>query len=371
MNRRRSTLFRILPVLAAALLAAGCAPASQLPGVDPELAEIEAEKQRELVLEERFGFKKKLHRVAYPILMHSAELCGDTTHYRAGFDAVNINYFSTEFRKAARSVFNFDKSWRVISVAPGSAADRAGLKKGDIFVGVGEWSMTEHRGVWDDAVEKIEEYAEEQDSAVVHIVRGGENFSLTLQPDKVCDYGFSVGTDSIVNAFADGENTVYEIGMMKFAQKDEELAVVVGHEFAHNLMGHISKGKINTTIGSVFDLLIQGATGIGTGGLFAEIGNAAYSQGFEAEADYVGLYMTARAGIDVSDAPNFWRRMGVNHPGSIKSNHASSHPASPERFVALEKTVEEINGKRARNEPLIPNEAPTPEPQPSKPGDKN
>ena len=79
-----------------------------------------------------------------------------------------------------------------------------------------------------------------------------------------------------------------------------------------------------------------------------------FSQLFEAEADYVGLYLVARAGYMVKDAPKFWRRMGIAHPASIHSNHAASHPGTPEWFVALEQTVVEILEKRVVGKKLLP-----------------
>lgn len=45
----------------------------------------------------------------------------------------------------------------------------------------------------------------------------------------------------------------------------------------------------------------------------------------------------------------------VEHPGSIKTNHTASHPSSPERFVAIEATEQEIYTKQAEGLPLVPN----------------
>jgi hypothetical protein len=47
--------------------------------------------------------------------------------------------------------------------------------------------------------------------------------------------------------------------------------------------------------------------------------------------------------------------MGVKHPGSINKNHAASHPSSPERFVAIDGTIEEINQKKTNGLELMPN----------------
>jgi predicted Zn-dependent protease len=37
--------------------------------------------------------------------------------------------------------------------------------------------------------------------------------------------------------------------MLRFTGKDDELAVVVAHEIAHNAMGHIDAKKKNATLG--------------------------------------------------------------------------------------------------------------------------
>ena len=55
-----------------------------------------------------------------------------------------------------------------------------------------------------------------------------------------------------------------------------------------------------------------------------------------------------------SGAANFWRRMAAEHPSSIKQNINSSHPATAERFLALEKATSEIAEKQKNSQPLTP-----------------
>ncbi len=83
-------------------------------------------------------------------------------------------------------------------------------------------------------------------------------------------------------------------------------------------------------------------------------GGGAFSKGFEFEADYASLYIAARAGHDVKSAPNFWRRMAAEHPKSLEKGFLASHPSTPERFVAMEKTIQEIKEKQKLGKPLIP-----------------
>ena len=122
-----------------------------------------------------------------------------------------------------------------------------------------------------------------------------------------------------------------------------------------NTMRHIDAKRLNALGGFVIDMLIAVLGGVDTQGMFTRNFAMAYSQEFESEADYVGLYMCELSGYDITEAAYFWRRMGVKHPGSIAQNHAASHPSSPERFVSIEDTVKEIERKKAAGEILRPN----------------
>jgi predicted Zn-dependent protease len=67
------------------------------------------------------------------------------------------------------------------------------------------------------------------------------------------------------------------------------------------------------------------------------------------------MYIMARAGMDLDNAPEFWRRMGSRNPRSIEDNYLASHPSTPERFVALEESIREIKLKQESAQDLMPN----------------
>jgi len=120
---------------------------------------------------------------------------------------------------------------------------------------------------------------------------------------------------------------------MEFANRDEELALVVGHELAHNTMGHIRKSIQNY-------ILLSG---------FA----TRYTRPFESEADYVGLYYMARAEYSMDGVEKFWRRLGVKNPKSIV--RAKTHPITPGRLLSIRAAAEEIQSKKQEGTDLIPN----------------
>lgn len=179
-----------------------------------------------------------------------------------------------------------------------------------------------------------------------------------------CSYRFELDKENPgPNAYADGERIVVSPAMMRFTQNENELAVVLAHEYAHNAVGHPAKTQQNATLGTLVGLAIDSVAnsqGVGTGGAFTQLGGQVgvlrYSQAFEKEADYIGLYIVDAAGFDAARAADFWRRMAQQSPESIR--FASTHPTTPERYLLLTKTYREIESKRQIGMPLLPEKLP-------------
>lgn len=173
------------------------------------------------------------------------------------------------------------------------------------------------------------------------------------EEDRACDYPVTVWEEPTINAFATGSKIFITSGMIKFCKSDDELALVLGHELAHNTMSHIDAKRGN---GLLMSFLIDGPiialTGVNPG-IGRNIGEGMHSQGFESEADYVGMYNTARAGFDIDGVSDLWRRMATEHPTAIYT--ATTHPTTANRFVVLEATRDEINAKKAAGQQLEPN----------------
>jgi len=169
-----------------------------------------------------------------------------------------------------------------------------------------------------------------------------------------CYFPVEVVDSPLINAATNGEKVVFYKGIMRTLTTDEELAVVLGHEYAHAMLLHINKRQSNMLLGLVVDVLIAGTTGVDTGGTFSEIGGKAYSKDFELEADYAGLYLAHRAGYDISQAANVWRKMAIDNGAATIKNYNSTHPSSPKRFLAQENTYSEILDKEINGLPLLP-----------------
>ena len=82
----------------------------------------------------------------------------------------------------------------------------------------------------------------------------------------------------------------------------------------------------------------------------------------ELAADRLGLYMAARAGYDISPAPDFWARIAAERPHDIVLNVSREqrggkdgpHGRIAERIVQMRKVIHEIVAKRAEGRPLDP-----------------
>lgn len=350
-----------------AALAAGCAPGSKLPQISEEAAKREREIQQELAFEQFYDNNRRVHVITYPLLKASAALCGDDTARGMGLFITNKHGFKKDYWAAAARVAGLGDQLMIAAVAPESAGERAGVREGDLLETVNGWQAPKGKGAHDKLGEKLNEIAKAKADPVLTIRRGSDTLTMTLNTDVVCNYTYTATEKSVVNASADGKNLRVEAGMLRFLPNDDDLAIIVGHEIAHNVMGHRSKKTANYALGSVVDILFAGF-GINTQGAFGNIGARAFSQEFEAEADYVGLYIIGRAGRRIDNAPQIWRRMALDDPSSIEESLLGTHPSNPERFLALEKTIAEIKAKQAAGKPLLPEkEEPTAAPVPTPP----
>ena len=366
--RARSRYLLVAGVVLCGLLTA-CAPTTQRVKVNSAATETEARKQRQVALQAYLEDQKRLLRVSYPLLTKGSDLCGDDIRYTTGMALANSStLLGEQFKETAEANYELTDAVQVVYVISGSAADKAGIRAGDVISQIGMWQPTGTGAEsLKQALNELQKQASNGQALRLDVVRKtqgktqgqlqgqGVGQSLLLKPDRACSYPVVLGNGDEVNAYADGKQVIVQRGMMRFAASDTELGLVISHEIAHNSMSHMRSKMTNYALGSILDIAAQIFLKIPTQGLFGSLGGNAYSQDFEAEADYVGLYILAQAGGNIEEAPQFWRRMAALSPSAIQSSHMSTHPATPERFVALEETVKEIRAKQRAGLPLTPN----------------
>ncbi|MBA4142832.1 MAG: M48 family metallopeptidase [Nitrosospira sp.] len=147
-----------------------------------------------------------------------------------------------------------------------------------------------------------------------------------------------------LNAFCmPGGKIMFYSGLInRLKLTDEEIAVVMGHEVAHALREH-SREQVSQAIAAQTALglgaavfgLSQNATtlaGIGYETLLA----THFSRTDEAEADRIGLELTARAGYNPRAGVTLWQKMMSAKSGGQMPEFLSSHPADSTRVQQVE-----------------------------------
>lgn len=286
---------------------------------------------------------ERVARVAFQLSKASAPLCPEQRQ-SAGWALHAANLYSRELRPLAESRFGLEGDRPgVLAAPPGSAASQAGLRAGDLIVEVAGEGLTRGPTDRDPAYEGFAANVARLDAALargpaeITIRRDGLTSSIVVRPELACGYDVQLNPSDELNARADGRRLFISTALAGFAQSDDELAVILGHELAHHVLGH----REWDDVGGVGRTQNTGREDVSGG-----------AGGKEQQADRVGLYLLARAGYDPAVAAPFWRRFGesnwrVRYP---QLEHASAGT----RARRLDEVRAEIEAKRAAGEALLP-----------------
>jgi len=324
-----------LPSPAAVQAPAATTAPTRPPAWDKSLAGLRADDQR-------------VADVAYRIATANAELCSDVGPL-SGLVLQSALEYSPRLRVAAQAMFHLDDRPAVEAVAAGSPADAAGLRPDDVLVAVGDSALATPAPPPSAPDARPASYAPVADAlgritdalaagpARVTVLRNGEALTVTLSPVRGCAYDAQVIPGPGLEASADGRHVYISTAMVSYADSGDRLALVLGHEFAHDLLHH--RARLD-------------AKGFARG-VLGNLGSSPASLVLvEKEADYVGLYLAARAGYGIEAAPDFWRQFPA-----AATDFDWTHPGIAERVAALAATRDEIDRKRAAGQPLLPTPA--------------
>ena len=333
----------LLPALLILALACACAPKTVRPGIDPKAVGEEAERQKELAFKEIKRKQERISMVSGRLFRANAPLCKDT-RLAAGYAMASASLVQDGLRDAYKRVYGCGDLPKIFMVDPDSAAEKAGLRIGDEIVAADGKAIT--------TAEEAKAFIRggkdlaKKGSWTLTISRNATRQDVTITPEPICDMDVTISDSNEINAFAaSGNRITVTKGMMDFAASDDDLALVVGHEMGHLSMEHLKARMGNSIPGAILDGLLLVLLRVNTGGAMAQATAGAFSQDFELEADYVGLYFSHRAGFKIADAADFWRRMAIANPKAIATG-GGTHPSTPERYVAIEAARQEIEKKR-------------------------
>ncbi len=357
-------------VLFGVTLLAGCASTHTSP---PVVAAADVDKERVVLqaqaLETTLVRLQRVQSLAWPILKTNADLCGKTVRPSLGLSLVDVKALAAMaggLRAEDVASTGFADRIYVAAVAAGGPADKAGIKAQEQVIEVGA-VPTAGKSLATVAADLATIMKAAKTISLKIAAPHAEPRDILVAPETICNYPVRLLNSETINAFADGSKITMLKGMTKVAG-DPQLRLVIAHELAHNIMRHPQKivrnaaisggwllGPVAAELGWILD---EGADVIGqkppvsfeSRGI--QLTTWPYGKSFEREADYVGMYLLARSGADLSEVETLFSTFASEHPGNTWVG--LSHPTTPERLLTVKATRVEIEDKRKEGKPLLP-----------------
>lgn len=306
--------YRLLPLVILAATATATA-AQPDPGVDDGLAALRQQDAR-------------VNAIAFRLATANVELC-TAKGPQSGLLLQDAHEYGPKVRAAAIHDLGLSGAPSIEAVAPGSPAAQAGLQPGDTLLSINSARFYLSPPKPDapatnailDRERDLLDGALAIGPATVEFLRAGKPMRASIAPVPGCAYRFELYPSPKLEASSDGRRVLISSAFTRFADRDDDLAVLLGHEMGHNILDHVAH-----------------PTG------------SARSR--ERAADYWGAYLAARAGYDVLGAVTLWRRVGED--SWIQNFAVFGHPSPTARSRAMEAVAAEIRAKRAAGQPLVP-----------------
>lgn len=227
------------------------------------------------------------------------------------------------------------KSTAVYLVITTGPAAQAGLRAGDTLAKINGAPVT--------SANVIDLINTALDAPATLTLTLGDGRTLRFDERDGCGFGAGVEASEALDSYADGTNVSVASALVQFAPTDDELALVVAHELAHNYLRH--KRRLDAA-----------HVHRGLRGLFDDSARAVRAT--EEEADVFALYLMAGAGYEIAAAPGFWRRFGAHTGLGVLSD--GTHPGTRARIALAERTIAAIRAQHAAHMPLTPPMLPQP-----------
>ena len=333
--------FRQLPLIAALLLGACTTTPDRVTPVTQTPSPVSVTGGLAKYMDER----ARVERVGYRLRKAAAADCAERKQTKADIGVVVwslANFQNAEDRARLTNDFNLTNAVTVALAVDGAPAATAGVRNGAIVTQVNGEAVGEGKGATERYIARAATAAK-QGAFRLKLADGSD---VAVTPDTVCEFPTLLVRSNDVNAAADGSLLAITSGLLELTQSDDEVALILGHELAHNVLRHLELVKTaKPAPGSLLDAFSKSTIG----NAVAATINRPFSVQFEKDADRASLFFMARAGYDIDTAKGFWKRL--NETLKAKSV-AATHPTGPERLRAIETTVAEIKAKQKAGEPL-------------------
>lgn len=252
--------------------------------------------------------------VAYRLATANVALCPNQTP-QLGFSIHALAQYGGAFRASAKSVFGLGEDPAVLAIVPEGAAALAGLAVGDALLGIGATRLIKtglgtkqsYDGVR--AAESALDNGPKTRPLKLTIRRDGVEQVINVFAKPGCASRVVVEPGGKLNAYADGTYVKLTSAVAEYAADEGELAAIIAHEMAHNLLGH--QARLDAVGRSRANILET-----------------------EIEADTFSVRLLAGAGYDPLVAARFWARFGKKTGAGIFAT--GTHLRTKARVALLE-----------------------------------
>lgn len=224
------------------------------------------------------------------LALNNADSCPVKAPLR-GFLIHHIGQYAPALRDAARQAFGLGERVEILALVPESAAERAGLRFGDALVALNGTLLDLPATPRSASFAPVAEVEARLDAALaagqveLDIRRDEQQRTIRFVAEPACPALVEVLPGRKLNAWADGKRVQMTTAVIDQTRDDDELAFVIAHEMAHNILGHAARLKAGKR-------------------------KVALIREHEAEADRLAVRMLAGAGFDPLAASRFWARFG-------------------------------------------------------------
>lgn len=271
--------------------------------------------------------------VMYHLAIANRLGCPDALAPQPGFALHGITQYGPADRAEAALSFGLGSHVGVMAVVAGSPAARAGLRADDQLISVNGREL----GSFDSAGAAptnapmeaarqvlLDEMRKGEVTLRVAGAEGDRAVRFTAEPG--CRSIVELVPGNVVNASADGKRIMVSAGLLARCDTDDDLALVIAHELAHNLLHHAARlARLGITGNGFLD-----AAGSGT----AEMRET------EEEADQLGVRLVLAARYDLAGAASFLRGLQA---GRGAGSARSTHPGPERRRALLEVAIAEAS----------------------------
>lgn len=266
--------------------------------------------------------------VGYRLQTRAGDLCAPTVPI-IGLSVHDLDQYAAAYRTAAARLFERPDLPAVLAVARDGAAEQAGVRLGDTIAAIGGVPISDE----DDGLQRVEAVQRRLDAAAaagpvdLTLIRRGRSFTVRIAGAQGCPTRFQTLVAPELNARADGARVEITTGLLRFVRGPDELAAVLAHELAHDILHHRER----------LDALGR---------------RARLVRRTETEADQLSVYLLNRAGYSTAALLSFWNRIRrEQRSGPFGSR---THPADRQRLRAIGAEIERLARLKTQGSPLRP-----------------